>query len=218
MGHGLWGPRGSATSSTYRGARLSGGTGISGKTDRALKQSKRGIGALSKPAWSALPRVAASRLPPCTVQPQSIPLALTPQCPSQQGLSRTSSHVSHASLKASSAGQPSRPLEALKGQALAHTCSWNPRLTLEAGPLTPRRHCSAGPPDAKPGQAAGGERGHTEPAPSRKLPGPRTRPPRCLPSPTSTVLAQQLVWKPLHLRKSPQDQRWSGSLSALPVE
>ena len=63
-GHGLWGPRGSATSSTYRGARLSGGTGISGKTDRALKQRKRGIGALSNPAWSALPRVAASRLPP----------------------------------------------------------------------------------------------------------------------------------------------------------
>lgn len=86
----------------------------------------------------------------------SIPLALTPRCPSQQGLSRTSSHVSHARLKASSAGQ-ARPLEALKGQALAHTCSWSPRLTLEAGPLTPRRRCSAGPPDAKPGQAAGGE-------------------------------------------------------------
>lgn len=68
-----------------------------------------------------------------------------------------------------------------------HFCSWSPRLTLEAGPLTPRRRCSADPPDAKPGQAAGGERGRTEPAPSRKLPGPQTWPPRRPPRPTSPL-------------------------------
>lgn len=99
---------------TYRGARLSGGTGISRKTDRALKQEERPSGAqqpgLEHPATQAAHRPHLRRPRP------EHPASSDTSCPPyQDGLSRTSSHASHASPESGKAGLRSRPPEALKG-------------------------------------------------------------------------------------------------------
>ena len=57
----------SAPSGTYRGARFSGGTRISGKTDGALKQSKRSVS--HPPSVLRTHRAASTRLAHASRQP-----------------------------------------------------------------------------------------------------------------------------------------------------
>lgn len=77
LGHGGWGP---VDPSTYRGAGLSGGAGISGKTDRALKRRERPVQVLSTQPRH---RRAEAACPPTT--PRDVLRAPRPRGPPQPG-------------------------------------------------------------------------------------------------------------------------------------
>lgn len=76
-----WGPSGSAAEDTYRGAGLSGGTGVSGEADGALKWERGRAG----PSAPHLAVTATSQALPTTPRTVS---QLTPRCPSQPGTFR----------------------------------------------------------------------------------------------------------------------------------
>lgn len=80
-GQGRWmhrGPSGSAAEDTYRGAGLSGGSGVSGEADGALKREEAGPGVSTPPG-----RRGDKPVPAC--HPENGLSAWTPQCPSQPG-------------------------------------------------------------------------------------------------------------------------------------
>lgn len=88
-GQGRWmhrGPSGSAAEDTYRRAGLSGGSGVSGEADGALKRGEAGPGVSTPPG-----RRDDKPVPAC--HPENGLSARTPQCPSQPGTFCKHHHV-----------------------------------------------------------------------------------------------------------------------------